>query len=72
MQAQIFTDGHGFDCFYLQVKESDASEKLIRFIQEEGIPQTLISDNAKAQVSGMFQKVCNRFHIQQKQVLPGY
>ncbi len=72
MQAQIFTDGHGFDCFYPQIKESDASEKLVRFIQEEGIPQILISDNAKAQVQGMFQKVCNRIHIQEKQVIPGH
>ena len=44
--AQVFTNGRGYDRFYPIRSKAFAPESLMSFIQDVGIPKTIISDNA--------------------------
>ena len=43
---------------------------LMPFIQEVGIPQTIVTDNASEEVHGEFEKTCCQFRIRQEQTVP--
>jgi transposase len=43
---------------------------LMPFIQEVGIPQTIVTDNAPEEVHGEFGKICQQFRIKQEQTVP--
>ncbi len=43
---------------------------LMPFIQEVGLPQTIVTDNAPEEVHGEFGKTCQRFRIKQEQTVP--
>ena len=68
--SQMFTNGLGFDIPFPLRKESDAAQGLDAFIQQVGIPQTLVTDNAKAEMQGEWAATCRRYRIKMEQVLP--
>jgi hypothetical protein len=68
--AQVFTNGKGYDRFYPIKTKKLASEGLMTFIQEAGIPKLLITDNAPEEVAGEWGHICRKFHVQQKQIVP--
>ena len=68
--AQHFTNGLGYDRFYPMASKSQCSTALMAFIQQAGIPQILITDNAPEEVAGEFKETCRVHHIQQKFVVP--
>jgi len=68
--AQVFTDGRGFDHIYPIKGKGHAAETLINFIQDVGIPQTIISDNAPEEISGKFAETCRKYRIKQEQTVP--
>jgi hypothetical protein len=43
---------------------------LMPFIQEVGIPQTIVTDNASEEIHGEFGKTCRQFQIRQEQTAP--
>ena len=43
---------------------------LMPFIQEVGIPQPIVIDNAREEVYGEFGKICCQFRIRQEQTVP--
>ncbi len=47
------------------VSKKDALHQLMRFIQEVGIPQSMISDNAPEGMHGQWGQICAKHHIQQ-------
>jgi hypothetical protein len=63
--VQVFTNGIGYDLFYLPKKEADAADTLNKVIQLVGIPMELVSDGAKAATQGRFGQVVKEFHIKQ-------
>ena len=52
--VQIFTNGQGYDQFYLLKEKGDASAMLMSFIQDTGIPQINVSDGAEEMIHGEF------------------
>lgn len=68
--AQVFTDGYGYDRFYPLASKGDAPKSLTRFIQDAGIPQTLVTDNANELTGGNFKKICNDYQIERRLVTP--
>ena len=62
--AQIITNGYGFDIAYPLASKDEAHYALTCFIQDVGIPQTLVMDNALEQSKGEMRKVINAHHIQ--------
>ena len=68
--AQVFTNGRGYDRFYPISKKSEAPEALISFVQDVGIPQELVSDNAEEQIHGRFEKLCKEYRIKRQLTVP--
>ena len=68
--AQVFTDGRGYDQIYPLVSKKRASEALMSFIHDVGIPQTIVSDNASEETQGKFEETCRKYRIEQKQTVP--
>jgi len=68
--AQVFTNGKGFDCFYPIKTKGLAHEALTHFIQDSGIPKTIITDNAREETDGEWGRICRKHRIQQKVVAP--
>ena len=68
--ASIFTNGIGYDCFYPHEKESHSSQDLMSFIHDVGVPQTLVSDGAKALIHGNSRDVLDEYRIQTKITVP--
>jgi len=70
--AQVFTNGKGFDCIYPHVSKSCAGEGLTRFIQDVGVPQTLVMDGAMEQIGRQSEmgKVCRAHHIEVRPTVP--
>jgi hypothetical protein len=64
--AQVFTNGMGYNLFYLLKKKSEASEALNEVIQMVGVPKELVSDGAKAQTQGEFARVCKEYCVKQR------
>ncbi|KAI2502898.1 Reverse transcriptase (RNA-dependent DNA polymerase) [Fragilaria crotonensis] len=71
LTAQVFTNGRGSDHFYpMKSKSMAGPNALMPFIQEVGIPQTIVTDNAPEEVHGEFGKICRQFRIRQEQTVP--
>ena len=71
LAAQVFTNGRGSDHFYpMKSKGMAGPFALMPFIQEVGIPQTIVTDNAPEEVHGEFGKICRQFRIKQEQTVP--
>ncbi|KAI2511648.1 hypothetical protein MHU86_2714 [Fragilaria crotonensis] len=61
----------GSDHFYpMKSKGLAGQNALMPFIQEVGIPQTIVTDNAPEEVHGEFGKICRRFRVKQEQTVP--
>jgi len=71
LTAQVFTNGRGSDHFYpMKSKGMVGPNALMPFIQEVGIPQTIVTDNALEELHGEFGKICRQFRIKQEQTVP--
>lgn len=70
--AQVYTNGKGYDSVYPIKGKQGAltAETLASFIQDVGIPQKLISDDAPELISGEFRKVVRQYHIDHKWLVP--
>jgi hypothetical protein len=68
--AQVFTNGRGYDCFYPIKSKKFAPQALTSFIQDNGIPKLLITDNAPEEYAGEWGKICRKYRIQQKATVP--
>ena len=68
--AQIFTSGLGYNRFYPMKGKGEASEALMSFINDTGIPQSLVSDGALEESKGNWEKVTKKYHIRQKLIIP--
>lgn len=73
--AQVFTNGKGFDEFYLIERESKCSDGLMRMVNEAGIPKHLVVDGARAQGSHEtyninWQKLIREYNIHQTWIQP--
>lgn len=69
-QAQVYTNGCGFDRFYPMNSEKEMHSTLMQFIHDDGIPQTLVTDGAAGMVGGKFLEVCKQYHIDRKITTP--
>ena len=67
--AQIITNGLGYNCFYPMKGRGEASEPLLSFINNTGIPQNLVSDGALVESKGNWEKV-TKYHIRQNLIIP--
>jgi hypothetical protein len=71
LTAQVFTIGRGIDHFYpMKSKAMAGPNALMPFIQEVGVPQTIVTDNAPEEVHGEFGKICCQLRIRQEQTVP--
>jgi len=68
--GQVFTNGLGFDISFPLKKKGDAALGLDSFIQQVGIPQTLITDNAKEETQGDWLSTCRKYRIRMEQTIP--
>ena len=68
--AQIFTNGLTYNRFYPMKGKGEASEALMSFINNTGIPQNLVSDGALEESKGNWEKVTKKYHIRQKLIIP--
>ena len=50
--AVVFTDGKGFDSFYLFKSKAHYPEHLMSFIQDFDVPKTLVTDGASEMQKG--------------------
>jgi hypothetical protein len=50
--GSLFTNGLGYDRFYPWQRKSKHADAIMQFIHDVGVPQTLISDNAKEEILG--------------------
>jgi hypothetical protein len=67
----VFTKGLGYDRFYpCWRSKGEHPNALKEFINDVGIPKTLISDNALDQVYGESRKICQKYHIRQRVTVP--
>jgi len=69
--VQVTTDGHFTHVFSIITKSSDG-DALTHFVQEVGIPDTIVVDNAGKQMGDNteFVKTCNLYKILQRQMEP--
>ena len=58
--AQVFATPFHYCKVVPSERKSQAHEALDDFFHQVGIPQVIISDNAKEQVEGKFRKKCRR------------
>jgi ribosomal protein S25 len=63
--GSVFTNGLGYDRFYPWRSKGEHPSALKEFINDVGIPKTLISDNALEEVYGESRKICQKYHIRQ-------
>ena len=68
--AQIYTNGLGYDCISPMTRWKEVPPTLMSFIQDVGIPQELVSDNAPKQIHVDFCATCHCYHVKQRQVVP--
>ena len=68
--GQVVTNGLGYDRVYPLSSKSEAHYGLTRFIQDVGIPKTLVMDNALEQTSGEMGKVIRAHHIEASPLVP--
>ena len=68
--AQIFSTPDGWCRAYPMEKKSEAHEGLSLLFQREGVPNTLIMDNAKEQIMGEFRRKCKEAGVRVRQTEP--
>jgi hypothetical protein len=68
--AQVFTNGYGYDRVYPLPKKKDVANALMFMIQDSGIPQTVVTDNATEETAGDWKATCQKYHIKQEQTVP--
>jgi hypothetical protein len=68
--GSIYTNGMGYDRFYPWVTKKEHPDTIMSFIQDVGVPQTLISDNAPEEAKGKSKDLCRTYRIQQKVTVP--
>jgi len=68
--VQVFTDGHAFVRVYPLKKKADAHHSLVKFIQDVGIPKTLLTDNAPEETRGEWARVVRKYHIKPRTTEP--
>jgi hypothetical protein len=68
--GSVFTNGLGYDQFYPWISKGEHPNALKEFINEIGIPKTLISDNTPEEVRGESRKICQKYHIRQRVTVP--
>ena len=68
--AQIFATADGWCRAYPMEKKSEAHEGLSLLFQREGVPNTIIMDNAREQTMGLFRKKCRDAGVHVKQTEP--
>lgn len=69
--GQVFTDGAGYDRFIPFNSKADCPDCLMSFIQMDGIPKELVSDNAPAEFRGRWEEICKQYRIHRIQTIPG-
>ena len=68
--AQIFTNGLGLNRSHPMKGKGEASEALMSFINDTGIPQNLVSDGALEESKGNWEKVTKKYPFRQKLIIP--
>jgi hypothetical protein len=69
--APRFDDlGQGYDYFYPLPKKGQVETALMSFIQEAGIPQTIVTDNATEETRGAWETTCRKFRVKQATTVP--
>lgn len=68
--AQIFMDGHGFIRVYPLKKKAKAHHALVQFIQDIGIPKSLLTDNAPEETRGEWGQVVRKYNIRLRTTEP--
>jgi Reverse transcriptase (RNA-dependent DNA polymerase) len=68
--AQIFATADGWCRAYPMEKKSEAHEGLSLLFQREGVPNTMIMDNAREQTMGLFRRKCREAGVHVKQTEP--
>jgi hypothetical protein len=68
--AQLFTDGHCFARVYPLKRKGDAHHALVQFIQDIGIPKSLLTDCAPEEMHGEWGRVVKKYHIKPKMTEP--
>ncbi len=65
-----FTDGKGFDAVYPFVAVRDYADSLMKFIQQFGVPKTLVTDGASEMQKGRGRAVANEYRVQLQHTVP--
>jgi hypothetical protein len=60
----------GYDRFYPWIRKSEHPDTIVSFIQDLGVPQTLISENTPEEAKGKSKEICRTYRIQQKLTVP--
>ena len=70
--AQVYTDGLGYDLFYPMRNKSGAeiATTFESVVKCTGVPDTLVSDGAKEEVSGDMAKKCRYYQVTQRVTEP--
>ena len=68
--AQLFTNGQGYVRFYPIESKKYCHTTLTSFIEDVGIPQTIVTDNAPELMQGEWKVVCQKHHIEQRETVP--
>ncbi len=68
--GQVYTNEIGFIKFIPMQHKSDASDTLIEFMQDVGIPTELHSDNAKVLIQGCMGQIVRKAWIKASQSEP--
>ena len=66
----VFTDGKGFDAFYPFRTAKSYPDSMMSFIQEFGVPKTLVTDGASEMQKGRGRATCNEYRIHLKHTVP--
>jgi hypothetical protein len=68
--GSLFTNGFRYNRFYPWQLKSEHADALMQFIHDVGVPQTLISDNAKEEILGRGRDTCTKYRINVKTTVP--
>ena len=68
--GSIYTNGSGYDRFYPWTRKGEHPNTLTTLFNDVGIPQVLISDNAKEELQGRAREICKKYHVHQKPTVP--
>ena len=68
--GSIYSNGSGYDRFYPWKRKGEHPDTLVTLMNDVGIPQVLVSDNAKEELQGRARDICRKYHIHQKPTVP--